>query len=119
MRKAQRTCNIVSTVSGSDEWRESAHRADTLECALGAVGAGFGIEAEGTECAEVLELGEAFGIESIQEISGRRCLNGCHVEWSMSRVQKEKGRQTTKGFKDVSDQSSGSEEARYSRCWKK
>ena len=42
-----------------------AYIAEALECALGAVGAGLGVEGEGAEAAEVLEVGEVFGVEVV------------------------------------------------------
>ena len=41
--------------------------------------AGLGVETVGTECAEVLEFGETFAIESVDRILGGWCLNSNHV----------------------------------------
>jgi len=56
-------------------WREGqevdTYIAEALECALGAVRAGLGIEGEGAVAAEVLYIGEAFGVESVKrKLSG-------------------------------------------------
>lgn len=61
----------------------NAYIAEALECTLGAVGAGLGVEGEGAEAAEVLEIGEAFGVEGVKgDLSGwwlhGRCLYGDH-----------------------------------------
>lgn len=45
--------------------RSSTYGAETLECALCAVGAGLGVEAEGTEAAQVLKLWQAFVVECV------------------------------------------------------
>jgi hypothetical protein len=43
------------------------------------VRAGLGVETEGTESAEVLELWQAFVVKSVQRILSRWFLDGCHV----------------------------------------
>ena len=43
----------------------NAYIAEALECTLGAVGAGLGVEGEGAEAAEVLEVGEVSGVEVV------------------------------------------------------
>ena len=48
-----------------------AYIAEAFECALGAVRAGLGIEGEEAVAAEVLYIGEAFGVESVKrKLSG-------------------------------------------------
>lgn len=90
VRKAQRTCESVSVLDESDEERGHAHRAETLQRALCTVRAGLGVKTEGTESAEVLELWQAFVVESIQRILSRWCLDGCHVGCSNELVEHSK-----------------------------
>jgi len=53
--------------------------AEALECALRAVRTGLGVESEGAVATEVLYIGQAFGIESVEGSLSRWCLNGYHV----------------------------------------
>ena len=43
-----------------------AYIAEALESALGAMRAGLGVEGEGAVAAEILYIGEAFGVESVK-----------------------------------------------------
>lgn len=40
--------------------------------------AGLGVEGEGAEAAEILYIGEAFGVEIIKRVFGGLCLDGYH-----------------------------------------
>lgn len=76
----------MSFLDESEEGRGHAHRAKTLERALCTVRARLGVQTEGTEGAEILELWKAFVVDSVQRILSRWRLNGCHVEYSIERV---------------------------------
>jgi hypothetical protein len=54
----------------------------------------LGVEAEGAEGAEILELGKAFAVETVERVSSGRCLNchhGVRVWWRRKEVGKQVG----------------------------
>jgi hypothetical protein len=42
------------------------------------VRAGLGVQTEGAEGAEILEIGEALAVETVERVSSGRCLNYHH-----------------------------------------
>jgi hypothetical protein len=95
-------CNIVMTIAVSSVAAESAENLELIsiengddirdayvtksfECAFGAMRAGFRVEAEWAEGAEILELRKTFAVEVIKSILSGWCLYGDHDEqlWLM------------------------------------
>jgi hypothetical protein len=67
---------------------------------------GLGVETEGAECAEILELGETFAVEGVDRILGWWCLNSNHDVRLVEFVEKCR-RSKCKSYEILTDGSAG------------